>query len=64
LKSINLKLWDIENGKRLAEKNKDFSNNFIELARSVYKSNDQRSKIKLEINNILGSNIKEVKSHY
>ena len=64
LKSINLKLWDIEHAKRLAENNKDFSQNFIELARSVYKTNDQRSKIKLEINNILGSNIKEVKSHY
>ena len=64
LKSINLKLWDIENAKRLAENNKDFGQNFIELARSVYKTNDQRSKIKLEINNILGSSIKEVKSHY
>ena len=64
LKSINLNLWDVENGKRLAEKNKDFGENFIELARSVYKKNDERSKIKLEINNILGSNIKEVKSHY
>jgi len=64
LKSINLKLWDIENGKRLAEKNNDFSEKFIDLARSVYKNNDERSKIKLEINNILDSNIKEVKSHY
>ena len=64
LKSINLILWDIENGKRLAEKNKDFGEKFIELARSVYKTNDERSKIKLEINNILGSNIKEVKSHF
>ena len=64
LKTINLKLWDIENGKRLAEKNSDFGEKFIELARSVYKSNDERSKLKLEINNILGSNIKEVKSHY
>jgi len=64
LKSINLKLWDIENGKRLAEKNNDFGEKFIELARNVYKTNDARSKIKLEINNILGSNIKEVKSHY
>ena len=64
LKSINLKLWDIENGKRLAEKNKDFSENFIKLARSVYKTNDERSKVKLDINNILKSNIKEVKSHY
>ena len=64
LKSINLKLWDIENGKRLAEKNNDFGEKFIELARSVYKTNDERAKIKLEINNILDSNIKEVKSHY
>jgi translation initiation factor 2B subunit (eIF-2B alpha/beta/delta family) len=64
LKNINLKLWDIENGKRLSEKNNDFGDNFIALARNVYKENDERSKIKLEINNILGSNIKEVKSHY
>ena len=64
LKSINIKLWDIENGKRLAEKNNKFDENFIELARTVYKNNDERAKIKLEINNILGSNIKEVKSHY
>ena len=64
LKSINLKLWDIENGKRLAEKNNDFGEKFIELARNVYKNNDERAKIKLEINNILGSNIKEIKSHF
>jgi hypothetical protein len=64
LKFINLKLWDIENDKRDAEKNKDFGERFIELARQVYKNNDERSKIKLEINNVLGSNIKEVKSHY
>ena len=64
LKNINLKLWDIENEKRLSEKNNDFGDNFIALARNVYKENDERSKIKLEINNILGSNIKEVKSHY
>ena len=64
LKSINLKLWDIENGKRLAEKSSDFGDNFIELARNVYKTNDDRSRVKLEINNILCSNIKEVKSHY
>ena len=63
LKEINLKLWDIENEKGKAEKNKDFGEKFIELARSVYKSNDERAKIKLNINNILGSNIKEVKSH-
>jgi hypothetical protein len=64
LKGINQKLWDIENGKRIAEKNNDFGEKFIELSRSVYKNNDERAKIKLEINNILGSNIKEVKSHY
>ena len=63
LKNINLKLWDIENGKRLAEKNNTFDGEFILLARSVYKTNDLRAKIKLEINNALGSNIKEVKSH-
>jgi len=63
LKNLNLKLWDIEDGKRLAEKKNDFGKKFIELARNVYKLNDQRAKIKLEINNALGSNIKEVKSY-
>ena len=63
LKNINLKLWDIENGKRLAEKNNKFDEKFIELARSVYKFNDERAKIKLAINNALRSNIKEVKSY-
>ena len=63
LKNINLKLWDIEDGKRLAEKNNQFDEKFIELARSVYKFNDERAKIKLAINNALGSNIKEVKSY-
>ena len=64
LKSINLKLWDIENGKRLAEKNNNFGKDFIELARNVYKENDERAKIKSEINKVLESNIKEVKSHF
>ena len=63
LKDINLKLWDIEDGKRAAEKNKKFDEKFIELARNVYKFNDERAKIKLSINNVLGSNIKEVKSY-
>jgi translation initiation factor 2B subunit (eIF-2B alpha/beta/delta family) len=63
LKNINLKLWDIEDGKRAAEKNKDFGDKFIELARNVYKFNDERAKIKLAINTSLGSNIKEVKSY-
>tara|TARA_B100001029_G_C14659412_1_gene233617 strand:- start:92 stop:487 length:396 start_codon:yes stop_codon:yes gene_type:complete len=64
LKRINLRLWDIEENKRLAEKNKIFDERFIELSREVYKTNDERAKIKLKINEILGSNIKEVKSHY
>ena len=63
LKNINLKLWAIEDGKRAAEKNKDFGKKFIELARNVYKFNDERAKIKLAINTSLGSNIKEVKSY-
>ena len=63
LKDINLKLWDIEEGKRSAEKNNDFGEKFVELARKVYKFNDERAKIKLAINNSLGSNIKEVKSY-
>ena len=63
LKNINLKLWDIEDEKRTAEKNKKFDEKFIELARNVYKYNDERAKIKLTINNSLGSNIKEVKSY-
>ena len=63
LKNINLKLWKIEDGKRSAEKNNDFGEKFIELARNVYKINDERARIKLAINNALGSNIKEVKSY-
>ena len=64
LKKINLKIWDIEEKKRLAEKNNKFDNQFIQLARDVYKFNDRRAKIKLQINVILGSNIREVKSYY
>ena len=63
LKYINEKLWDIEDGKREAEKKNDFGSNFISLARNVYKLNDERAKIKLNINVALGSNIKEVKSY-
>ena len=63
LKNINLKLWDIEDGKRSAEKKNKFDEKFIQLARNVYKFNDERAKIKLAINNALGSNIKEVKSY-
>ncbi len=63
LKNINSELWEIEDSKRLAEKNKNFDEKFIQLARDVYKKNDLRAKIKFEINNYLGSNIKEVKSY-
>ena len=63
LKEINLKLWDIEDKLRICEKNKDFGKNFTELARGVYLNNDKRSKIKLEINKTLGSNIKEIKQY-
>ena len=63
LKEINLKLWDIEDKKRAAEKKNNFNEKFIELARNVYKFNDERAQIKLAINNTLGSNIKEVKSY-
>ena len=62
LLNVNKKLWKIEDEKRIAEKK--FDENFIELSRNVYKLNDQRSKLKLKINQLLGSNISEVKSHY
>lgn len=63
LKNINLKLWDVEDKKRELEKKQEFGKEFIELARNVYKFNDERAKIKLKINEALGSNIKEVKSY-
>mgnify|MGYP004417046191 CR=1 FL=1 len=63
LKDINVRLWDIEDGKREFEKKQEFSEKFIELARNVYKFNDQRAKVKLEINKTLNSNIKETKSY-
>ena len=63
IKEINIKLWNVEDKLRVCEKNKDFGKNFIELARGVYFTNDKRSKIKSEINKILGSNIKEVKQY-
>jgi len=63
LTNINFDLWKIEEGKRAAEKNKKFGKDFIELSRNVYKKNDRRAEIKLEINRVLGSNIKEVKSY-
>ena len=63
LKKINTKLWNIEDGKRDCERNGDFGEKFIKLARSVYIENDQRAKIKNKINKLSGSNISEVKSH-
>ena len=63
LENVNLKLWNIEDKKRDLEKKQEFGKEFIELARNVYKSNDERAKIKLKINEALGSNIKEVKSY-
>ena len=63
LKETNEKLWKIENEKRLCEKNSDFNDKFVQLARDVYIVNDKRSKIKLEINKILDSNIKEVNQY-
>ena len=63
LKKINTKLWNIEDGKRNCERNGDFGEKFIKLARSVYIENDQRAKIKNKINKLSGSNISEVKSH-
>ncbi len=63
LKDINLKLWNIEDGKRECEKKQDFGESFIVLSRNVYKLNDLRAKVKFEINQNLGSNIKEIKSY-
>ena len=63
IKEVNHKLWNVEDKLRICEKNKDFGKNFIELAREVYFNNDKRSRIKSEINKILGSNIKEVKEY-
>jgi hypothetical protein len=63
LKEINLKLWNIEDKKRICEKNKDFGQAFVDLSRSVYLNNDKRANIKSEINEILGSNIREIKKY-
>jgi len=63
LKSINLKLWDIEDKIRIKEKNKEFDNEFIKLARSVYLNNDRRSETKKELNIMFNSEIIEEKSY-
>ena len=63
LKEINAKLWVIEDDKRDCEKNKDFGDKFIKLSRDVHFLNDDRAKIKLEMNNHTGSTIKEIKEY-
>ena len=63
LKSINEKLWNIENRKRRCEKLKKFDKNFIDLARKVYIFNDKRAQIKKDINYLSGSSIVEIKLH-
>ena len=63
LKEINAKLWIIEDDKRLCESKSNFGEKFIELSRDVHFFNDKRSKIKLEINNLTGSKIKEIKEY-
>ena len=63
LKDINAKLWVIEDDKRLCEKNSDFTEIFIKLSRDVHFLNDDRAKIKLEMNNHTGSKIKEIKEY-
>ena len=63
LKEINSKLWVIEDDKRQCEKEKDFGEKFIKLSRDVHFLNDDRAKIKLEINNHTGSVIKEIKEY-
>ena len=63
LKEINARLWVIEDDKRLCEKNSDFGDKFIKLSRDIHFLNDDRSKVKLEINNHTGSKIKEIKEY-
>tara|TARA_B100000989_G_C19253920_1_gene349252 strand:+ start:31 stop:420 length:390 start_codon:yes stop_codon:yes gene_type:complete len=63
LREINSKLWVIEDNKRLCEKEKKFNEKFIKLSRDVHFLNDERAKIKFEINTLTGSNIKEIKEY-
>ncbi len=63
LKEINAKLWLIEDEKRMYEKNSDFSEKFIKVSRNIHFFNDERAKIKLEINNHTGSKIREIKEY-
>ncbi len=63
LKKINAELWIIEDDKRMCEKNSDFSEKFIKLSRDIHFLNDNRAKIKLEINEHTGSLIREIKQY-
>ena len=63
LKEVNLNLWNTEDQIRICEKNKDFGKKFVDLARKVYFNNDKRAKIKSKINEVLGSNIREIKQY-
>ena len=63
LKEINSRLWIIEDDKRMCEKNSDFGEKFVKLSRDVHLLNDNRAKLKLEINNYTGSKIKEIKEY-
>tara|TARA_B100000965_G_scaffold184214_1_gene153768 strand:- start:441 stop:833 length:393 start_codon:yes stop_codon:yes gene_type:complete len=63
LKDINSKLWSIEDEKRMCEKNSDFGDLFIKISREIHFLNDERSKVKLEINSYTGSKIREIKKY-
>ena len=63
LKDINIALWEKEDEKRSYEKNSDFGEKFIKVSRDIHFFNDDRSKIKLEINKITGSLIREIKQY-
>ena len=63
IKKVNQSLWVIEDKLRIYERDKNFGKEFVELARAVYFNNDKRSKIKNEINKLLGSNIREIKQY-
>ena len=63
LKKINSELWVIEDDKRMCEKNSDFGEKFIKLSRDVHFLNDERAKLKLKINDLTGSSVKEIKQY-
>ena len=63
MRHVNEEIWNIEDGVRECERNKNFDETFIELARSVYFKNDERARVKREINNLFDSDIVEEKSY-